>query len=85
MSGEEKNKDKVYGLGDPNHLGQFYPLFLHSNDNNGIPLISFKLEGPENYKLWSTAITIAIHTKNKLDFISGKTKRPVEASILQEQ
>lgn len=26
-------------------LSDFDPLFLHSNDSNGTPLISFKLEG----------------------------------------
>ncbi|GKA57259.1 ribonuclease H-like domain-containing protein [Tanacetum coccineum] len=34
--------------------------------------------GTENYKIWKAAITIAIHTKNKLGFINGKIARPVE-------
>ncbi|GKE49143.1 ribonuclease H-like domain-containing protein, partial [Tanacetum coccineum] len=72
-------KDKGQSFGsEGDDIDQYDSLFLHSNDTNGIPLISFKLEGTENYKVWKAAITIAIHTNNKLGFINGKLKRPEE-------
>ncbi|GJT48726.1 ribonuclease H-like domain-containing protein [Tanacetum coccineum] len=39
----------------------------------------------KNYKVWKAAITIAIHTKNKLGFINGKLARPTEEGFKQEQ
>ena len=76
--------DDVGGSG-VNKLDQFDPLFLHSSDTSGIPLISFKLEGFENYKVWFAAIKLASHTINKLGFTDGKIARPVEAGFLKEQ
>nr|GEY62023.1 ribonuclease H-like domain-containing protein [Tanacetum cinerariifolium] len=38
-------------------------------------LITFKLEGTENYKVWSGAVQLALHTRNKLGFINGKCHR----------
>lgn len=46
-----------------NKLDQFDHMFLHSSDTSGIPLVSFKLEGPVNYKVWSAAIKLYIHKK----------------------
>ena len=86
MAGDDdENKGPSGSGGSSDQIDQFDPLYLHSNDTNGIPLINFKLEGPENYKVWSAAITIAIHTKNKRDFINGKIERPEDAGFLQEQ
>ncbi|GJX61388.1 ribonuclease H-like domain-containing protein [Tanacetum coccineum] len=45
------------------------PLFFHANDSNRTPLITFKLNGTKNYKIWATAVHLALHTKNKLGFI----------------
>ncbi|GJW13239.1 ribonuclease H-like domain-containing protein [Tanacetum coccineum] len=39
----DSNEDKI---------DQYDPLFLHSNDTNGVPVIGFKLEGTKNYKVW---------------------------------
>ena len=65
MAGDEdKNKSKASGSGSgSDQIDQFDPLYLHSNDTNGIPLINFKHEGLEHYKVWSVDITIAIYTK----------------------
>nr|GEU55768.1 hypothetical protein [Tanacetum cinerariifolium] len=41
------------------------PLYIHANDTNGTLLITFKLTGTENYKVWSATVTLALHTKNK--------------------
>ncbi|GJY72621.1 ribonuclease H-like domain-containing protein [Tanacetum coccineum] len=66
-------------------IDQYDPLFLHSNDTSGVPLINFEPEGTENYNIWKAAITIANHTKNKLGFINGKLKRPEDEGFMQEQ
>ncbi|GJV67699.1 putative RNA-directed DNA polymerase [Tanacetum coccineum] len=86
VEGDKTPKDKSVSSGSgENNIDQYEPLYLHSNDTNGVPIIGFKLEGTENYKIWKAAITIAIHTKNKLGFINGKIPRPVEADFMQEQ
>ncbi|XP_075101773.1 uncharacterized protein LOC142177206 [Nicotiana tabacum] len=59
----------------PEKLGHNHPLFLNSNDNSGIILISLQLQGPENYSVWSRAMRIAILGRNKLGFIDGRCKR----------
>ncbi|GKC33885.1 ribonuclease H-like domain-containing protein, partial [Tanacetum coccineum] len=79
-----KDKGKASGFKGSN-IDQYDPLFLHSNDTSGVPLNNFKLKGTENYKVWKAAITIAIHTKNKLGFINGKLKRPKDEGFMQEQ
>ncbi|GKA20529.1 putative RNA-directed DNA polymerase [Tanacetum coccineum] len=51
-------------------------LYLHSNDTNGTLLISFKLSGTKNYRVWAAALKHCIHSKNKLGFINGKLTKP---------
>ncbi|GJU06584.1 ribonuclease H-like domain-containing protein [Tanacetum coccineum] len=86
VEGDKPPKDMGISFGSgENNIDQYDPMFLHSNDTNGVPIIGFKLEGTENYKVWKAAITIAIHTKNKLGFINCKIPRPVEAGFMQEQ
>ncbi|GJY30321.1 ribonuclease H-like domain-containing protein [Tanacetum coccineum] len=36
------------------------PLYLQLNDDSNVPIVSFKLTGSENYKMWSTAMKIAL-------------------------
>ncbi|GJR90038.1 ribonuclease H-like domain-containing protein [Tanacetum coccineum] len=52
------------------------PLYLHSNDTNGTPLIGLKLTGTENYRVWAAALKHCIHSKNKLGFIIGSCVKP---------
>ncbi|GJV76821.1 putative RNA-directed DNA polymerase, partial [Tanacetum coccineum] len=86
VEGEKPPKDKGQASSsEEDKIDQYDPLFLHSNDTSGVPLINFKLEGTENYKVWKAALTIAIHTKNKLGFINGKLVRPSEEGFMQEQ
>ncbi|GJV79312.1 putative RNA-directed DNA polymerase [Tanacetum coccineum] len=86
VEGDKPPKDKGKGSGSrENNIDQYDPLFLHCNDTNGVPIIGFKHEGTENYKVWKAAIPIAIHTKNKLGFINGKIPRPIEEGFMQEQ
>ncbi|XP_071728566.1 uncharacterized protein [Rutidosis leptorrhynchoides] len=50
-------------------------LYLHPNDTSGASLITQKLKGTENYNVWSCAMKLALHTKNKLGFIDGTCVR----------
>nr|GEU88842.1 probable CCR4-associated factor 1 homolog 11 [Tanacetum cinerariifolium] len=47
------------------------PLFLQNNDHSNAPIVSIKLTGIENYKMWSTAMEIALIGKNKIRFVDG--------------
>ncbi|GKC27745.1 ribonuclease H-like domain-containing protein [Tanacetum coccineum] len=60
-----------------NALDAGNPLFLQNNDHSNVPIIGFKLTGTENYKMWSTAMKIALVGKNKFGFVDG------ESSILE--
>ncbi|GJT45356.1 putative transcription factor interactor and regulator CCHC(Zn) family protein [Tanacetum coccineum] len=51
----------------------------------GSQLVTFKLEGTENYKVWSTAVQLALHIRNKIGFINGKSVRDETDGTLQEQ
>ncbi|GJT96324.1 putative RNA-directed DNA polymerase [Tanacetum coccineum] len=54
VEGNKPPKDKGKGSGSgENNIDQYDLLFLHSNDTNGVPIIGFKLEGTENYKVFS--------------------------------
>ncbi|GJW57228.1 ribonuclease H-like domain-containing protein [Tanacetum coccineum] len=63
------------------------PLHLHVNDSNGTPLISIKLTGVENYRVWASAIKLTIQTKNKMGFINGTCLRSdyVASNLLIDQ
>ena len=56
------------------------PLHLHSNDISTSSIVSIKLTGTENYRVWSTAMKLAINTRNKTGFITGKWIRASYAS-----
>ncbi|GJV81614.1 ribonuclease H-like domain-containing protein [Tanacetum coccineum] len=68
-----------------NSLDAGNPLFLHNNDHSNMPLVGFKLIGSENYKMWSTAMKIALTGKNKLGFIDGTCVKPVTSPVLAQQ
>ncbi|GJR57250.1 putative RNA-directed DNA polymerase [Tanacetum coccineum] len=52
------------------------PLYLHPNDVTTSPLISVKLTGTENYKIWSCAMKHVIRSKNKLGFLNNTCEIP---------
>ncbi|GKA92479.1 ribonuclease H-like domain-containing protein [Tanacetum coccineum] len=84
FDGEKLSKDKGQASSSKeDKIDQYDPLFLHSNDTSGVPLINFKLEGTENYKVWKAALTIAIHTKNKLGFINGSMEHNQLIKLMQ--
>ncbi|GJV58328.1 retrotransposon protein, putative, ty1-copia subclass [Tanacetum coccineum] len=47
------------------------PLHLQTNDNNSGSLINIKLTGSKNYKVWDTAMSIALQARNKMVFVDG--------------
>lgn len=56
------------------------PLYLHPSDAPGTPLVVDLLTGSENYGVWSRAMKIALHAKNKLGFINGMYRKPPATS-----
>ncbi|KAI3707507.1 hypothetical protein L6452_26097 [Arctium lappa] len=61
------------------------PLYLHPSDTSGASILSMKLNGTENYKVWSCAMIIALETKNKIGFIDGSVVRSVDNDVLGKQ
>nr|GEY74902.1 hypothetical protein [Tanacetum cinerariifolium] len=63
------------------------PLYINANDTNGTSLLTFKLSGIENYKVWSVVVTLALHTKKKLGFINEleETYNNVDGSVIFNQ
>ncbi|GKD94437.1 putative RNA-directed DNA polymerase [Tanacetum coccineum] len=53
------NYDPVNGLDGGN------PLHMNPNDSTSTSLIPFKLLGTENYRVWSSAMKLALHARNK--------------------
>ncbi|GJX03223.1 ribonuclease H-like domain-containing protein [Tanacetum coccineum] len=61
------------------------PLFLQNNDNSSISLISVKLTGTDNYKMWFTARKIALTGRNKMGFVNGTCVKPATTPVLAKQ
>ncbi|GKD25099.1 ribonuclease H-like domain-containing protein, partial [Tanacetum coccineum] len=47
------------------------PLHLQTNDNSSSALVNVKLTGCENYRVWATAMKIALQARNKMGFVDG--------------
>ncbi|GKA85883.1 ribonuclease H-like domain-containing protein [Tanacetum coccineum] len=56
-----------------------WEAFMHCNTFHALLLVS------ENYKVWSAAVDLALHTRNKIGFINGKSVREEKTGPLQEQ
>ena len=56
-------------------LDQGNPLHLHPNDSNCASIVSIKLTGVENYRIWASAMKLALQIKNKMGFITGSCVR----------
>lgn len=53
------------------------PYFMHPNKNPALILIS-PLLSTNNYHSWSRSMTMALRSKNKLNFINGSLPRPLD-------
>ncbi|KAJ0519517.1 putative RNA-directed DNA polymerase [Helianthus annuus] len=61
------------------------PLFLHPSDSSALTIIGIKLKGTENYRVWSSAMKLALEAKNKFGFIDGKCKKNTDDEVLSNQ
>ncbi|GKC06178.1 ribonuclease H-like domain-containing protein [Tanacetum coccineum] len=61
------------------------PLYMQSNDNTGLAIVNVKLIGAENYKMWATAMKIALKGKNKIGFIDGTCVKQDSSVVLSQQ
>ncbi|KAJ9563367.1 hypothetical protein OSB04_008527 [Centaurea solstitialis] len=61
------------------------PLYLHPSDTSSTPILNFKLNGTDNYKVWACAMTLALETKNKLGFVDGTCRKPTDNEVLAKQ
>ncbi|GJV51270.1 ribonuclease H-like domain-containing protein [Tanacetum coccineum] len=50
-----------------------------------IVLVNVKLVGAENYKMWATAVKIALKGKNKMGFIDGTCIKPIASTVMSQQ
>ncbi|GJX41688.1 ribonuclease H-like domain-containing protein [Tanacetum coccineum] len=68
--------DKIINL----DLGN--PLHLQTSDFNSNNIISIKLTGTENYRVWAAAMKLAINTRNKIGFLDGTCLKSTYANKL---
>nr|GEY51023.1 ribonuclease H-like domain-containing protein [Tanacetum cinerariifolium] len=61
------------------------PLHLHPNDSTALTVVLIKLNGTENYQVWSCAMLLALEDKNKNEFIDGSCNRPNTYEVLERQ
>lgn len=80
MSGDNnKNKDKDSSSGSKHdHIDFDDPLFVHPSDNSITTIITIKLTGNENYRLWRSSMLRSLKARNKLGFIDGTLKNPTD-------
>ncbi|KAL9674123.1 hypothetical protein QQ045_030393 [Rhodiola kirilowii] len=55
------------------------PLFVNSNENVAVSLVTQPLVGDKNYLNWWKSMEMALGIKMKLGFVRGEFSRPVDA------
>ncbi|XP_074267425.1 uncharacterized protein LOC141590763 [Silene latifolia] len=73
MVGEDSKSTKGSG---PKTIPITSPLYLHPSDNPSLNVTQIIFDG-NNYDLWAEAVKNGLDAKNKLAFIEGKVKKPV--------
>ncbi|KAI3688864.1 hypothetical protein L2E82_46759 [Cichorium intybus] len=58
------------------------PLYLHRSDNTTATIISFKLIGAENYRVWRSSMMRSLKGRNKLGFVEGSIVKPDDPAKL---
>ncbi|GJS07108.1 ribonuclease H-like domain-containing protein [Tanacetum coccineum] len=56
-------------------LDQGNPLHLHPYDSNCASIVSVKLTWVENYRIWASAMKLALQIKHKMGFVNGTCVR----------
>nr|GEW64091.1 ribonuclease H-like domain-containing protein [Tanacetum cinerariifolium] len=51
------------------------PLYLHANDSSCASICFMKLIGVDNYRIWASAMKLALQIKHKMGFITGTCVR----------
>ncbi|GJX82744.1 ribonuclease H-like domain-containing protein [Tanacetum coccineum] len=74
MVGPSNSEDLISSL----DLGN--PLHLQNSDFNANTIISVKLTGTENYRVWAAVMKLAINTRNKTGFIDGSCVKSAYAN-----
>ncbi|XP_055834507.1 uncharacterized protein LOC129903053 [Solanum dulcamara] len=62
-----------------------HPLFLSPTDVSGISIISFQLQGIENYTLWNRSIKLALLGRNKLGLVDRTCRKEMYGEELWGQ
>nr|KAJ0189315.1 hypothetical protein LSAT_V11C800419360 [Lactuca sativa] len=65
------------GSGKDDQVNFDDPFFVHPSDNFVAIIVTIKLTGNENFRLWKTSMSRALKARNKLGFVDGtfqKTK-----------
>ena len=70
MAVEDENADTTQSRshvssGQSQDIDYNHPLFLNPTDVSGMSIISFQLNGVENYTLWIRSMKIALLGRNK--------------------
>ena len=63
------------GSGKDESINFDYPLYIHPSDNAITSIVTTKLTGNENFRLWKSSISRALKARNKLGFIDGTLKK----------
>ncbi|GJV62489.1 putative RNA-directed DNA polymerase [Tanacetum coccineum] len=84
-SSDKSNPKTVVGSSSDLNLSFGDSLYLHPNDTSGTHIVTIKLTGIENYKMWSIAMTFALRNHNKLGFIDGSCKKDSSNPSLANQ
>ncbi|KAJ0909110.1 putative RNA-directed DNA polymerase [Helianthus annuus] len=83
MTGKDDNAGSSQTLISKLDIGD--PLFLHPSDSSSLTIVGIKLKGTENYRVWSSAMKLALEAKNKFGFIDGKCKKNSDDEVLSSQ
>ncbi|GKC17701.1 ribonuclease H-like domain-containing protein, partial [Tanacetum coccineum] len=73
-----------------NNLDTGNPLHIQTNDNSSTTLIPFEFLGIKNYRIWSSAMKLALQARNKYSFVDelestyDKVDGPVIFNLLQK-
>ena len=69
--------DPPGGSGKDDQVNFDDPLFVHPSDNTVTTIITIKLTGNENFRLWRSSISRALKARNKLlfVFVDGSLKK----------
>ncbi|GJY13037.1 ribonuclease H-like domain-containing protein [Tanacetum coccineum] len=67
-----------------NNLDDGNPLHIQTNDNSSTTLIQFKLQDTKKYRIWASAMKLALQVRNKFRFVDGLVYSDNAASVWKE-